>query len=103
MNIGGVGMKLTLNQIDKSFGTKKVLRGISLSAEGGKAFGLLGRNGAGKTTTIKMLCCLSRPSEGDALVGGYSIVSEPQKVKRLIAVSPQQTAVAPGLTVRENL
>ena len=48
-------MQLTLNQIDKSFGAKKVLRGVSLSAEGGKAFGLLGRNGAGKTTTLRIL------------------------------------------------
>lgn len=87
----------------KRYGNFTAVDNLNLEVEKGELFSLLGVNGAGKTTTIKMLCCLSRPSEGDALVGGYSIVSEPQKVKRLIAVSPQQTAVAPGLTVRENL
>lgn len=69
----------------------------------GELFSLLGVNGAGKTTTIKMLCCLSKPIEGDALVGGYSITNEPEKVKCLIGVSPQETAIAPGLSVKENL
>ena len=73
MNIGGVGMKLTLNQIDKSFGTKKVLRGISLSAEGGKAFGLLGRNGAGKTTTIRILMNVFSADKGEILLDGKPI------------------------------
>ena len=60
-------------------------------------------NGAGKTTTIKMLSCLTKPTGGDALVGGYSITKEPEQVKRLIGVSPQETAVAPNLSVNENL
>ena len=76
---------------------------LCLSIGQGELFSLLGVNGAGKTTAIKMLSCLTRPTEGDALVGGYSIVREPEQVKRLIAVSPQETAIAPGLTVRENL
>ena len=66
-------------------------------------FSLLGVNGAGKTTTIKMLCCLTKPTEGDAFVGGYSVIKEWDAVKRLIGVSPQETAVAPNLSVRENL
>ena len=66
-------MKLTLNQIDKSFGTKKVLRGISLSVEGGKAFGLLGRNGAGKTTTIRILMNVFSADKGEILLDGKPI------------------------------
>lgn len=77
--------------------------GLDLEIEQGELFSLLGVNGAGKTTTIKMLTCLTKPSAGDALVGGYSVVSRPEPVKPLIGVSPQETAVAPQLTVEENL
>jgi ABC-2 type transport system ATP-binding protein len=77
--------------------------GLDLEIRQGELFSLLGVNGAGKTTTIKMLSCLSRPTEGDALVGGYSITKEPEQVKQLIGVSPQETAVAPNLSVKENL
>ena len=77
--------------------------GLDLEISQGELFGLLGVNGAGKTTTVKMLSCLTRPTAGDALVGGDSIVSNAQAVKRRIGVSPQQTAVAPNLTVKENL
>ena len=76
---------------------------LDLEIRQGELFSLLGVNGAGKTTTIKMLSCLMMPTEGDATVGGYSITKNPEKVKSIIAVSPQETAVAPGLTVRENL
>ena len=69
----------------------------------GELYSLLGVNGAGKTTAVKMLCCLTRPTEGEALVGGHSVTREPEEVKRRIGVSPQETAVAPNLTVRENL
>ena len=76
---------------------------LDLEIQQGELFSLLGVNGAGKTTAIKMLTCLSVPTKGDALVGGYSIRREPQQVKRIIGVSPQETAVAPNLTVKENL
>lgn len=76
---------------------------LNLDIEQGELFSLLGVNGAGKTTTIKMLTCLTKPSSGDAFVGGYSITKEPNQVKRLIGVSPQETAVAPNLSVKENL
>lgn len=66
-------------------------------------FSLLGINGAGKTTTIKMLSCLAAPTGGDAFLLGKSIRKDTAEVKQLIAVSPQETAVAPGLSVRENL
>ena len=76
---------------------------LHLQINQGELFSLLGVNGAGKTTTIKMLSCLTKPTGGDALVGGYSIIKEPEQVKRLIGVSPQETAVAPNLSVKENL
>ena len=76
---------------------------LHLEIEQGELFSLLGVNGAGKTTTIKMLSCLTKPTSGDAIVGGYSITKEPEQVKRLISVSPQETAVAPNLSVKENL
>ena len=76
---------------------------FNLEIRQGELFSLLGVNGAGKTTTIKMLTCLTKPSAGDALVGGYSIAKEADRVKGLIGVSPQETAVAPNLSVQENL
>ena len=76
---------------------------LNLEIRQGELFSLLGVNGAGKTTAIKMLSCLTPPTEGDALVGGYSITKQPEQVKRLIGVSPQETAIAPNLSVKENL
>ena len=76
---------------------------LDLSIEQGELFSLLGVNGAGKTTTIKMLTALTKPSGGDAFVGGYSVTKQPEQVKQLIGVSPQETAVAPNLSVEENL
>ena len=76
---------------------------LELEIRQGELFSLLGVNGAGKTTVIRMLSCLTKPTGGDALVGGHSVAKEPEQVKRLIGVSPQETAVAPNLTVRENL
>ncbi len=75
---------------------------LNLEIYQGELFSLLGVNGAGKTTTIKMLTCITKPTDGDALVGGYSVIKEPEKVKQLIGVSPQETAVAPNLSVKEN-
>ena len=76
---------------------------LHLEIKQGELFSLLGVNGAGKTTTIKMLTGLTKPSSGDAFVGGYSITKQPEQVKQLIGVSPQETAVAPNLSVEENL
>ena len=77
--------------------------GLDLQIKQGELFSLLGVNGAGKTTTIKMLTGLTVPTDGEAFVGGYSVAGEPEQIKRLIGVSPQETAVAPNLSVRENL
>ena len=76
---------------------------LNLEIQQGELFSLLGVNGAGKTTTIKMLTCITKPTDGDAFIGGYSITKQPEQVKRLISVSPQETAVAPNLSVKENL
>ena len=76
---------------------------LDLQIDQGELFSLLGVNGAGKTTTIKMLSCLTKPTSGDAFVGGNSIVGDELRVKGMIGVSPQETAIAPNLSVKENL
>ena len=87
----------------KRYKTLTAVDNLNLDIRQGELFSLLGVNGAGKTTAIKMLSCLTKPTGGDAFVGGYSITKEPEQVKRLIGVSPQQTAIAPNLSVKENL
>ena len=87
----------------KQYKNLTAVDGLNLEIRQGELFSLLGVNGAGKTTAIKMLSCLTQPTAGEALVGGYSITKEPEQVKRLIGVSPQETAVAPNLSVKENL
>ncbi len=76
---------------------------LDLTVKEGELFALLGVNGAGKTTTVKMLSCLSRPTKGDAILLGKSITKDTAAVKAMLGVSPQETAVAPHLTVKENL
>jgi len=98
-------MTAAIQAIDltKKYGAKTAVNALNLSVEQGELFSLLGVNGAGKTTTIKMLTCLSRPTSGDALLLGDSVVSAPGAVKEKTNVSPQETAVAPNLSVKENL
>ena len=91
------------NGLAKQYKTLTAVDKLNLEIGKGELFSLLGVNGAGKTTTVKMLTCLTKPTGGDAIVGGYSIIKEPEQVKRLIGVSPQETAVAPNLSVQENL
>ena len=76
---------------------------LNLEVGHGELFSLLGINGAGKTTTIKMLSCLIKSTSGDAFIEGKSIIKDGLKVKGIIGVSPQETAVAPNLSVKENL
>lgn len=92
----------TVNLTKKYKGLTAV-HNLNLLVEQGTLFSLLGVNGAGKTTTIKMLSCLTKPTSGDAFLGGKSIMADTSAVKKMIAVSPQETAVAPNLTVKENL
>jgi ABC-2 type transport system ATP-binding protein len=94
---------IKLTGLTKRYRDIVAVDGLSLCINEGELFALLGVNGAGKTTTIKMLSCLTEPTDGDALLLGKSIRRDASAVKELIAVSPQETAVAPGLSVKENL
>ena len=94
---------IKINSLTKKYKDVVAVDNLSLSVRNGELFSLLGVNGAGKTTTIKMLSCLTQPTSGDAFLNGKSICKDTAAVKSLIAVSPQETAVAPGLSVRENL
>ena len=91
------------NSLTKRYRDVLAVDGLDLKVREGELFSLLGVNGAGKTTTIKMLSCLTLPTSGDAYLLGNSITKAPAAVKATIAVSPQETAVAPGLSARENL
>jgi len=94
---------IDIKNLTKRYKDVTAVESLSLSVEEGELFSLLGVNGAGKSTTIKMLSCLTAPTEGDALLLGHSIRRDAAAVKSLIAVSPQETAVAHGLSVKENL
>ncbi len=94
---------IKITGLTKKYKDVTAVDGLELTIRQGELFALLGVNGAGKTTTIKMLSCLTAPTSGEAYLGGRSIVSQPNEVKRIIGVSPQETAVAPNLTVGENL
>lgn len=94
---------IRIENITKKYKDVVAVDGLSLTVRQGELFSLLGVNGAGKTTTIKLLCCLTQPTGGDAYVDGHSVRTETAAVKRVIAVSPQETAVAPNLTAQENL
>lgn len=87
----------------RAFGDVQAVDHLNLSVEEGEIYALLGVNGAGKTTTIRMLSCLLQPDSGDALLLGHSIVRESAEVKKIINISPQETAVARNLTAHENL
>ena len=94
---------IEIQGLTKRYGPITAVDGLDLTVRQGELFALLGVNGAGKTTTIKMLSCLTRPDDGDARLLGRSVVTDTAAVKNCIGVSPQETAVAPNLTARENL
>lgn len=94
---------IEIKNLRKEFGTKVAVKDISLRVKEGIIFALLGINGAGKTTTIRMLNGLSKPTAGEAYVLGKSIKDELDAVKQISDLSPQETSVAPNLTVKENL
>ena len=87
----------------KKYKEKTAVKGLNLTVHRGELYGLLGVNGAGKSTTIKMLSCLTQPTSGDAQVMGRSVTKDAEEVKAIMNVSPQETAVAAKLSVRENL
>ena len=94
---------LEVKDLEVYYGMIQAIKGISFEVNQGEVVALIGANGAGKTTTIKMLSTLTLPTKGDAVVSGESIISSPNLVKERIVVSPQETAVAPSLSVKENL
>ena len=94
---------IVIKNLTKKYGSFTAVDKLDLTIGKGELFGLLGVNGAGKTTTIKMLSCLTKPTDGDAVLLGNSIKEKPAEVKKIISISTQETAVAPNLTVRENL
>ncbi len=94
---------IEIKELTKKYKSITAVSELSLSVEDGELFALLGVNGAGKSTLIRCLTCVTEPTSGDALVGGYSITADPTAVKARIAVSPQSTAIAHNLTVGENL
>ncbi len=90
-------------KLSKEYGEIKAVDEVSIQVNKGEVFSLLGMNGAGKSTLIKMLCCLVKPSGGKAAILGHDVMNETSQVKQVIAVAPQETAIAPNLTVYENL
>ena len=94
---------IELNNVTKKYKDVTAVDSLSFNVEKGKCVSLLGVNGAGKTTSIKMMCGIIKPDSGSIRVMGYDTVGEKNKVGSVIGVSPQETAVAQNLTVRENL
>jgi len=94
---------LTAENLHKSFDEVDAVKGVSFEIQRGEIFSLLGPNGAGKTTTISMLSCLLEPTQGQAHIEGHSILKEAEQVKQLIGVVPQEIALYPSLSARENL
>lgn len=95
--------EIETRQLNKFYKNLHALKDINLGIKENELFGLLGVNGAGKTTLIKILTCLSKQTSGEAYVHGFSVKDNPEKIKEIVDVSPQETAVAHNLTVRENL
>lgn len=94
---------IEIKNLTKKFKDKIAVNNISLTINEGELFSLLGTNGAGKTTTIKMMSTLILPTSGEIKVEGYDIKKDNMKIKEIINVSPQETAIAPNLSVKENL
>lgn len=94
---------IQITNLTKKYKEKRAVNNINLTIKEGELFALLGTNGAGKTTTIKMLSTLILPTEGEIKIAGYDIAKDSVKIKEIVNVSPQETAIAPNLTVKENL
>ena len=96
-------LAIKTEKLTKKYKDKTVVNALDLEVKEGEMYALLGVNGAGKSTTIKMLSCLIQPTSGDAEIHSNSITKNSTAVKQIISVSPQETSVAPNLTVKENL
>lgn len=96
-------MMIEVQELRKRYGVREVVRGVSFAIQKGESFGLLGPNGAGKSTMISMICGLVKPDGGDVLVGGVSVHKDSIAVKRKTGVVPQDIALYPTMSARENL
>ena len=94
---------VTVSDLHKNYGSVKAVDGVSFEIEEGEIFGLLGPNGAGKTTTINALCTYAEPTEGEVVVAGHNVAVQPEAVKRVIGVVPQDISLYPDLNAMENL
>jgi ABC-2 type transport system ATP-binding protein len=98
-----ISVAIQTEKLSKHFGKRVAVSDLSMEIQQGEIFSLLGTNGAGKTTTIKMLSCLLKPTTGHATLMGFDIEKHPDKIKQIIGVSPQETAIASHLNTLENL
>lgn len=96
-------LAIETKNLTKKYKEMTAVNGVSLKINQGELFALLGTNGAGKTTTIKMLSTLILPTDGEIRINGLDIVEDRRKIKEILNVSPQETAIAPNLSVKENL
>lgn len=94
---------IEVSNLTKKFKNVLAVNNISFNVKEGEIFGVLGLNGAGKTTTIKMMSGLTRPTSGNIKVFDYDIYKDINKIKSIIGVSPQESAIANNLTVKENI
>jgi len=97
------GAFLTAENLHKSFNDHKAVNGVSFTVNEGEIFGLLGPNGAGKTTTIRILSTILPPDRGDVTIGGHSIRHDPDAVRRIIGVCPQELALYAEMSAMDNL
>lgn len=96
-------LAIQTEQLSKHFGKRVAVADLAITIQQGEIFSLLGTNGAGKTTTIKMLSCLLKPTSGHVTLMGFDIDKDADKIKQIIGVSPQETAIATHLNTKENL
>ncbi len=94
---------IEVKNLTKKFGDFISVNDISFTVKKGEVFGFLGANGAGKSTTIRMLCGILKPTSGDAIVGGFSVMNQPEKVKQRIGYMSQKFSLYNDLTVEENI
>ncbi len=97
------GPAVSVRGLARRFGELVAVRDLSFDVRAGELFGIVGPDGAGKTTTLRMLAGVLRPSEGDAIVAGESVVTDPESVKPSIAYMSQRFGLYQELTVRENI
>lgn len=94
---------IEVENLTKSYGNRKIVDGVSFFVNKGEIFGLIGPNGAGKTTTIKILTTLVKPDSGKVFISGFNLLTQAQKIKKIIGVVPQENNLDKDLTVYENL